>query len=106
MINPVRLGAHFGMGIVIHTQIYIRFPILQLLSGYLQGMPTAFAEQFSPEQVEPMLVGSTLVAGTYRLHPFKLCIVYDRFMGIGCHNLPIYRNWVLPFRLIVCNFCL
>ena len=51
VVHPVGLGADFGMGVMIHTQIDIRHPFFQLLSGNSQWVTTAFAEQLPTEQI-------------------------------------------------------
>ena len=55
VVNSMCLGAYLWVGIVVHTQVNIRLPIFQLLSGNHQRMTAAFTEQFPSEQVEPMI---------------------------------------------------
>ena len=74
VVHPVGFGAFLRVRKVAHTEVNICFAIFKLLSGNLQRVPATFAEQLSPEQIESVVVSSTLIVGTYLLHPFKLCV--------------------------------
>ena len=54
VINPVRFGADFRVSIVVHTEVNVRFPVFQLLSGNRQWVATAFTEELSPEDIDPV----------------------------------------------------
>ena len=67
-------------------------------------MPTAFAEQLSPEEIEPMIEGSTFISCAHLLNMVEQGFIYDRFMGIVRHDLPLRGNRYLAFGFIVCDF--
>lgn len=104
MVHTVSFGAFLRMRKVAQAEVDIRFPIFKLLPGYLQRMPAAFAEQFSAEQIKPMIICGTFVPAANLLHSLKLCFVNDCFMGIGRNDLLLWRNRNLVLGLIICDF--
>lgn len=87
VVHPVGFGAFLRVRKVAHTEVNISFAIFKLLSGYLQRVPAAFAEQLSPEQIESMFKRETPIPGTNLLHTVKLDFVYNCFVGVVCDNL-------------------
>lgn len=83
VVDPVGFGADLRVGIVVHTEVNIRFPVFQLLSGNLQRVSATFTEELTPEQIKSLVQGGTALSCANLLYTLKLGIRYDGFVGIG-----------------------
>ena len=104
VVDPVGFGANLRVGIVVHAEVNIRLSAFQLLSGNLQRVSAAFTEDLSPEQIESLVQGGAAPSCANLLYTLKLRFLYDGFVGIGGHGLPLRGNRGMPLCLIVGDF--
>jgi len=105
VVDDVGLGTGLRMPVVVCAEVDIRLPVLELLPGNCQRMPTAVTVQQIPEQVFPPFLCWTAVFCPNLLHPLKVFRRDNRIMSILRDDASGFRNGNPLFGLAVNHLC-